>query len=235
MIWSTKSIRQQAELTSSQSILFKTIKLPPSAVAIFLEALTHTSFGVENNTKNYERLEFLGDAVLNTYTAIRLFSANPNWTEGELTRARASIVSEPSLAKLARSMNVANCIRLGKGESHSGGSDKDKILADVMESPIAVIFLAKGQVFTYGYLDKLDIVSKATMVRDGKSELQNLIQGKGQGTPVYRIVSSSGPSHNPIFKAEVTIGNNVIGQGTGKTKKEAEQNSALEALKNFKS
>lgn len=195
-----------------------------------MESLTHTSFAVENNTKNYQRLEFLGDAILNTYSAIKLFRDHPEWTEGELTRARASVVSEVSLTIFSKQLNVDKCLRLGKGEAHSGGACKSKILADVMEAIIAVIFITKGSDGAYLFLDDLDIVKNASMIMDDKSELQNMAQQKGLGTPTYRIAQVEGPSHNPTFHVEVIICGKVAGIGIGKSKREAEQNSAKQAL-----
>lgn len=230
MNWLKRLIRRPTDLTRSQQALFDRLKLPPSSVALFLESLTHTSFAVENNTKNYQRLEFLGDAVLNTYTAIKLFGDHPDWSEGELTRARASVVSEVSLTIISKQLNIDKCLRLGKGEAHSGGACKSKILADVMEAIIAVIFLTKGPDGANSFLDGQDIVKNASMIRDDKSELQNLAQQKGLGTPTYRISGVEGPSHNPTFHVEVIICGKVAGIGIGKSKREAEQNSAKQAL-----
>lgn len=234
MNWLKRLFRQPTDLTRSQQALFDRLKLPPSSVAIFLEALTHTSFAVEHNTKNYQRLEFLGDAVLNTYTAVKLFRDNSEWSEGELTRARASVVSEASLSVFSKQLAVDKCIRLGKGESHSGGATKNKILADVMESLIAVLFLSKGIENCYSFLDDLGIVRNATMIRDDKSELQNLAQQKGLGTPTYRVALIEGPSHNPTFHVEALIGDKIAGSGQGRSKREAEQNSAKKALESIK-
>lgn len=230
MNWLKRLIKRPADLNRNQQALFDRLKLPPSSVAIFLESLTHTSFAVENNTKNYQRLEFLGDAVLNTYTAIKLFKEHPDWTEGELTRARASVVSETSLCVFAKQLSVDKCLRLGKGEAHSGGANKSKILADILEAIIAVIFLTKGSEGAYSFLDGQGIVKNASMTRDDKSELQNLAQQKGLGTPTYRIARVEGPSHNPTFHVEVVIGGNVAGKGEGRSKREAEQSSAKQAL-----
>lgn len=234
MNWLKRLFRQQTELSRTQKVLFDRLKLPPSAVAIFLESLTHTSFAVEHNTKNYQRLEFLGDAILNTYTAIKLYKNNPEWTEGELTRARASVVSEVSLSVFSKQLSIDKCIRLGKGEYHSGGATKNKILADVMESLIAVLFVSKGIDCCYSFLDELGIVNNATMIRDDKSELQNLAQQKGLGTPTYRVNLIEGPSHNPVFHVEALIGDKIAGTGQGRSKREAEQNSAKKALESIK-
>jgi ribonuclease-3 len=230
MIWSAKSDRQLTELSKPQLALLKILKLPTKSIPLFLEALTHPSYAIENQTSHYQRLEFLGDAILNTYSASRLFSLHPEWSEGELTRARASIISEESLSKLAASLNIHACIRLGRGEHLSGGALKNKILADVMESIIAVVYLSKGQQFLDVFLDKLQLLSKASFTRDHKSELQNIAQGKGFGTPVYRIIKTEGQSHNPIFHVQVVIKGNVLATGTGHSKKEAEQNCAQKAL-----
>ncbi len=199
-----------------------------------MESLTHTSFAVENNCPNYERLEFLGDAILNTYTATKLYGQHSDWMEGELTRARASVVSEGSLAKLARILNINECLRLGRGESQSGGAEKNKILADVFEALSAVVYLAKGIEGAWRFLDSVRLLENASSVRDRKSELQHIIQNSGSGTPYYTILKSEGPSHNPTFEVAVMIGDKTLGTGTGRSKREAEQNAAYNALDNLK-
>lgn len=199
-----------------------------------MESLTHTSFAVENNCPSYERLEFLGDAILNTYTATKLYNQRMGWTEGELTRARASVVSEGSLAKLARILRINDCLRLGRGESQSGGSEKNKILADVFEAMTAIVYLARGMEGAWKFLDSVRLLENASSVRDNKSELQQIIQNNGSGTPYYTILKSEGPSHNPTFEVAVMIGDKTLGTGTGRSKREAEQNAASNALDNLK-
>lgn len=199
-----------------------------------MESLTHTSYAVENNCPNYQRLEFLGDAILNTYTATKLFKQHMDWMEGELTRARASVVSEGSLAQLAKTLKINECLRLGRGEAQSGGAEKSKILADVFEALTAVIYLAKGIEGVWKHLDSIRLLENASSVRDSKSELQQVVQNRGSGTPYYTILNSEGPSHNPTFEVAVQVGNDILGKGTGRSKREAEQNAASNALDNLK-
>ncbi|MBP6927778.1 MAG: ribonuclease III [Caldisericales bacterium] len=224
-------LRQDSSLTAQQKALFKRLGLQNSYKQIFLEALTHPSYTSENDSPSYQRLEYLGDAILGGYVAYRLYMRHRDWQEDKLTRARASIVSQPALAKSARKMGISHCLLLGKGERANGGSERDSILCDCFESIVAVVFIAKGFQKTCDFLDVLGIISMATDKEDPKSELQSLSQKEGLGLPHYHIVGSDGPAHCMRFEAKVSVGENIIATAWGNSKQEAEQNAAIEALK----
>lgn len=200
-----------------------------------MQALTHSSFTNEqriNKIGDYERLEFLGDAVLELVSSDFLFSKYPDLSEGELTRLRASMVCEPSLAYCASDLELGEFIRLGKGEEASGGRLRESITSDVMEAVIGAIYLdggiepAKRHIETYILNDLEDKV----LFYDSKSHLQELIQGKLKKEFTYELIGESGPEHNRVFQVRVLLENEEIGSGSGRTKKAAEQQAAYQAL-----
>ena len=199
-------------------------------------ALTHSSYANEHrNTHNNERLEFLGDAVLSIIVSQHLFSNYKSKKEGDLTKLRASLVCEETLAVFARQIDLGSCIRFGKGEKNSGGGERPSILADAFEALIAAIFLDGGMEearrFVLGFiteeLNKTHSANKA----DYKTTLQEIVQQSGEEKLEYILVGESGPDHNKRFTTEVYINSNKVGRGSGRSKKEAEQNAAHEALK----
>lgn len=222
---------RQDSLTPQQKALFAHLGLHVKYRRTFLEALTHPSYSSENGSSSYQRLEYLGDAILGAYVAHRLYERYGDWKEDRLTRARASIVSQPALAKSARKIGIQNCLLLGKGERASGGSERDSILCDCFESVIAVVYIARGFQKTFRFLDGLGIISMATDREDPKSELQSLSQKEGLGLPHYHIIGSDGPAHCMRFEAKVSVGENITATGWGNSKQEAEQNAAIEALR----
>ena len=198
-------------------------------------ALTHSSFANEHKEFNYnERLEFLGDSVLGLVVSDYLFRARNDLPEGKLTRLRANVVCEESLSAVARTINLGDHLFLGKGEKASGGSDRDSILADATEAVIAAIYLDGGfdQAKDFILSNLRDTIAKnidGNIFRDYKTILQEIIQGNN-GKISYKLVGESGPDHNKEFEMQVKCGQETIGIGKGKNKKEAEKEAARDAL-----
>ena len=198
-------------------------------------ALTHSSFANEHKEFNYnERLEFLGDSVLGLVVSDYLFRARNDLPEGKLTRLRANVVCEESLSAVARKINQGDHLFLGKGEKASGGSDRDSILADATEAVIAAIYLDGGfdQAKDFILSNLRDTIAKnidGNIFRDYKTILQEIIQGNN-GKISYKLVGESGPDHNKEFEMQVKCGQETIGIGKGKNKKEAEKEAARDAL-----
>ena len=198
-------------------------------------ALTHSSFANEHKEFNYnERLEFLGDSVLGLVVSDYLFRARNDLPEGKLTRLRATVVCEESLSAVARKINLGDHLFLGKGEKASGGSDRDSILADATEAVIAAIYLDGGfdQAKDFILSNLRDTIAKnidGNIFRDYKTILQEIIQGNN-GKISYKLVGESGPDHNKEFEMQVKCGQETIGIGKGKNKKEAEKEAARDAL-----
>ncbi len=199
-------------------------------------ALTHKSYANENKVPSHnERMEFLGDSVLNLIVSEYLMKICPNSTEGGLSRLRAAVVSESALAAIARTMGLGNYLLLGKGEEQTGGRDKDSLLADSLEALIASVYLDAGMDATEGFIIRFfdDVIKKACAMRvtlDYKTELQELCQEKLKQLPEYRVVSETGPDHRKQFDVEVWVKGERAGRGAGRSKKEAEQKAAKEAL-----
>lgn len=198
-------------------------------------ALTHSSFANEHKEFNYnERLEFLGDSVLGLVVSDYLFRARNDLPEGKLTRLRANVVCEESLSAVARKINLGGHLFLGKGEKTSGGSDRDSILADATEAVIAAIYLDGGfdQAKDFILSNLRDTIAKnidGNIFRDYKTILQEIIQGNN-GKISYKLVGESGPDHDKEFEMQVKCGQDTIGIGKGKNKKEAEKEAARDAL-----
>ncbi|WP_241154434.1 ribonuclease III [Staphylospora marina] len=206
---------------------------------LFLQAFTHSSFSHERkNGKGHpdnERLEFLGDAVLELAVSEYLYRHFPGMSEGELTRTRARIVCESSLAGFARELDFGKYVRVGKGEELTGGRNRPSLLADVFEAFVGALFLEKGLDGVREFLGnfvfpKLDdrLLGGVT---DAKSQLQERVQHLHLGQLQYRIVDVQGPAHDRHFVAEVLLDGRPLGRGSGRSKKEAEQMAAAEALK----
>lgn len=198
-------------------------------------ALTHSSYANEMQGKIpfNERLEFLGDSVLGMITAEFLYNNHPELPEGQLTKIRASLVCEKSLHKFANSIRLGEFMRLGKGEINTGGRERPSILADALESVIAAIYLDAG--FEEAKKFVLHFISNANVednsISDYKSALQEIIQKNHGEILEYFMAGESGPDHEKTFIVEVKLNSNVIGTGTGRSKKQAEQMAAKEALR----
>jgi ribonuclease-3 len=199
-------------------------------------ALTHKSYANENRVPYHnERMEFLGDAVLNLVVSEYLMKTCPDSTEGDLSRLRAAVVSEPTLAAIAREIGLGRYILLGRGEEQTGGRDKGSLLANCLEALIASIYLDTGKESADAFVIRFfeNIIQKTCTSRgtlDHKTKLQELCQERLRQLPEYKVVSESGPDHQKQFEVEVWIKGQVSGRGIGRNKKEAEQRAAKEAI-----
>lgn len=198
-------------------------------------ALTHRSYAHEaglSTLKHNERLEFLGDAVLEIVVSDHLYKSNPEMPEGELTKLRAALVCEPTLADCANKIKLGSYIRLSKGEASSGGRGRKSILSDAFEAVIGAIYLDSGMEEAASFIHSklLDEVDTNRLFCDSKSRLQEKVQGEHLGVISYRVVGESGPDHAKRFDVEVRLGDRVIGTGTGSSKKSAEQEAARMGL-----
>lgn len=204
-------------------------------IALLKQAMTHSSYTNEqkiNKAKHYERLEFLGDAVLELVSSEFLFKEHSDMPEGELTKMRASMVCEPSLAFCARDLELGNFMLLGKGEEITGGRHRDSIIADAMEAMIGAIYLDGGmesaKAFIYRFI--LSDLEDKQLFYDSKSNLQELIQGKLKKEFHYELLGEFGPEHDKMFEVEIFMEEESLGKGRGRTKKAAEQQAAYKAL-----
>lgn len=199
-------------------------------------SLTHKSYANENKVPSHnERMEFLGDSVLNLIVSEYLMNACPASNEGDLSRLRAAIVSEPALAFVAREIGLGPFILLGRGEEQTGGRDKDSLLADCLEALTASVYLDAGKDLAQAFILRFfEEGIKRTCTSGGsfdyKTRLQELCQERLKQLPDYRIASETGPDHQKEFTVEVLVKGALCGTGTGRSKKEAEQRAAKEAL-----
>ena len=202
-------------------------------------ALTHSSFANEHHLEkhqNNERLEFLGDAVLELVSSDVLFRRYPEKLEGALSKTRASLVCEPALAYCARKMNLGEYLRLGKGEDMTGGRDRDSILSDALEAVIGSIFLdgdiLPARKFIMDFV--LNDIENTRLFYDCKTILQENVQSWSKDVLKYELVDVSGPEHNRTFVMQIQLGDRILGQGSGRTKQAAGQNAAYQSLLELK-
>ena len=223
-----------ADLAVLQQILGVSFKDP----SLLEQALIHSSYVNENPglalTSN-ERLEFLGDAILGSVIAEKLYQDLPSFTEGEMTKLRATLVRRDTLARVARAIGLGDYLYLGKGEESSGGRHKLVNLAGALEAVIAAIYLDQGLATAKNFILRLFSKELQKVVSQGaevnyKSQLQELVQAKGQQTPAYYVIEAKGPDHDRRFTVEVRVGDTVLGRGSGRSKKEAETEAARSAL-----
>lgn len=202
-------------------------------------ALVHASYCNENGldpSESYERLEFLGDAVLELAVSTELYRRFPDADEGQLTKTRSSLVRRETLAQIARRIDLGSFLIVGKGVEVTNGHLQDSVLAAAFESLVAAIYLDQGNEFTRQFiLQLMDAELNQTEQAGGtpenpKSRLQEVVQGQGLNPPTYRLVSSDGPDHDPVFTVEVLVNDQVVGTGTGGKKSEAEGAAARAAL-----
>jgi len=199
-------------------------------------ALTHSSFAYEeglSDTENNQRLEFLGDAVLELVVSDLLYHRYPALSEGKLTRRRAELICEPSLASIARGLSLGQYLKLGRGEERSGGRNRDSILADTMEALFGAVYLDGGLTAAKDLIHCLFaslLDNEASHLNDFKTTLQELVQVNSRESAVYKIIREEGPPHRKVFTAACYHEGKALGVGTGPSKKEAEQQSAKSAL-----
>ncbi|WP_203332605.1 ribonuclease III [Planococcus beigongshangi] len=206
--------------------------------ALLYQAFTHSSYVNEHRRKKFtdnERLEFLGDAVLELSVSHYLYMKYPDMSEGELTKLRASIVCEPSLVLFANELDFGKYILLGKGEELTGGRTRPALLADVFESFIGALYLDQGLEPVVSFLEvilfpKVEI-GAFSHVMDYKSQLQEIVQQKNSGALTYEIIEEKGPAHSRVFVTRVTLADQELGVGNGRSKKEAEQQAAQLAIR----
>ena len=205
--------------------------------ALLNEALTHSSYANEHKSQHIkynERLEFLGDSVLSIVVSDYIYKNCPELPEGELTKLRASLVCEKSLYEFAKKIDLGKYLILSKGERHNGGADRPSILSDAFEALIAAIYIDGGLAPASKHILNFVIPaiknSKKKKINDYKTTLQEIIQKNPGEKLEYILVKESGPDHNKHFVVEVHLNSNVIGKGGGRSKKEAEQQAAREAL-----
>jgi ribonuclease-3 len=211
--------------------------LPDRTIA--LAALTHKSYvnehRDEDGLQDNERLEFLGDAVIDLAVSHRLMERFPGAREGDLSKMRAAVVDEQGLAEMARGLELGGLLRLGRGEELTGGRQKASLLADAMEAVVAAVYLAGGLAAVLGLVDRFlgHAFARAvagTLDRDYKTQLQELAQSKLRATPRYRVIAEHGPDHSKTFEVETDLRGEVVGRGAGRSKKDAEQAAAKLAL-----
>lgn len=207
---------------------------------IIKQALTHSSFSNEkrlDKLANNERLEFLGDAVLELVTSEYIYKKNGNMLEGDLTKLRASIVCEQTLSLCAREISLGEYLLLGKGEAATGGRERNSILSDALEAVIGGIYLDGGFTNAKEFITKfiLSDIDNKTLFFDSKTILQEIIQSKFKETLHYELISEEGPDHNKKFTVVAFIGEKELGTGIGRTKKSAEQEAAYQSILKLRS
>ena len=222
---------------TAPSKLERTLGLRFKNKALLEEALTHKSFAMERGGTIIpfnERLEFLGDSVLSTAVAHYLFERYPDANEGKLSQLKSMLVSRPSLTVWGRDIELGQFLRLSDGEAATGGRDRDSIVGNAMEAVLGAMYLEGGFEPAQKFINKLLSKRKRLVTSDHKSRLQEWAQKKYKVPPDYIVKSSTGPDHAKTFEMEVSIGSEVLGSGSGKSKKEAEQAAARDALKKIK-
>ncbi len=206
-----------------------------------LAALTHKSYVNEHRGEGLldnERLEFLGDAVLDLAVSHRLMERFPEAREGDLSKIRAAVVDEVGLAAMARSLDLGSLLRVGRGEELTGGRQKASLLADAMEAVVAALYLGSGLAPVLALVDRFLVdafarASAGTLDRDYKTQIQEWAQSRLRAGPRYRVVGEHGPDHSKTFDVELEIRGEVVGRGAGRSKKDAEQAAAKQALEDL--
>lgn len=228
----------QTDLSELQQKLFYEFK----NIDFLVESLRHSSFVNENeelDIQDNERLEFLGDAVLNLVVGHMLMHRYPDLKEGDLSKMRANLVNESQLASIAQEMDLGSYLQLGKGEIQTKGSEKPSILANTFEAVVAAVYLDGGYNAAFKFIHDhfsflLDSIIMSTVNYDYKSQVQELVQMKQQKMPVYTVVHESGPDHDKTFRVRLKVGETQA-EGEGKSKKAAEQDAARKGLELLKS
>ena len=230
---------EKNSLDDSRQVVEQALAYHFREISRFAEAITHKSFSNEQvamvSSPHNERLEFLGDAVLELIISDYIFTHYPDMDEGQLTRIRAEVVNEKSLAGIGRGLGLGDCLLLGKGEDQSGGRQKDSLIADAFEAVLGAIFSDGGFELTRDatlplFVDRIDRAATRKEGVDFKTRLQEWLQARKKGVPVYKLVATEGPDHKKMFTCQVACGGAILGQGRGRTKKAAEQEAARQAL-----
>ena len=221
-------------------ILQKNIDYQFKNIELLKNALTHTSYAYEHNTKSNEKLEFLGDSILEFISSDYIYKNYPKLKEGEMTKVRATVVCESSLYKIAKKHNFGDFLYTGKSERVSKGNQKPAILADSVEAIIAGIYLDGGLESAKKFIienlkDEIEIATKHVGIKDYKTVLQEKLQENGNIKIEYKIIKETGPDHDKTFEAEVLVEGKKIATGIGKNKKHAEMEAARKALKQIQS
>lgn len=209
---------------------------------LLAQAMTHPSFLHESGEidgRDYQRLEFLGDAILGMLLAEILCLRYPEWDEGALSQLRSRLAGQDVLAERARTMGLGEYILLGRGEEQSAGRDKDSILADVLEALIAALYLDSGLGAARSLIERLfdELVAspqKLVLGRDSKSELQEFLSANGHSLPEYRLAEEYGPPHDRLFCFQILVNGQLVSEGLGKSKKIAQQAAAAQALEKMR-
>ena len=225
---------------TSQLALESKIRYHFTDSSILTHALSHSSYANEmrmNKEKSNERLEFLGDAVLELVTSEYVYKEYSDLSEGDLTKLRASIVCEQTLSACARDLKIGDYLLLGKGEDITGGRERDSLLSDALEAVIGAIYLDGGFTNAKEFIRSFILANlkNKDLFFDSKTILQEIIQNNNGQKLRYRLLSEEGPDHNKTFKVAVYVGTEEIGIGTGRTKKAAEQEAAYEAIQKLQS
>ena len=221
--------------TKNLEELEKNIEYKFKDTQLLKKALTHTSYAYEHGIQSNEKLEFLGDSILEFVSSEYMYNKYLNLKEGQLTKVRATVVCEKSLYKIATAHNFGKFLYLGKSEIKSGGSKRPAILADSVEAVIAAIFIDGGLESAREFIinnlkEEIEIATKHVGERDYKTVLQEELQKNGDVKIKYTIIKESGPDHNKSFEAEVSLNGKTLATGKGKSKKEAEMEAAKKAL-----
>ncbi|MEG0797926.1 MAG: ribonuclease III [Acidaminococcaceae bacterium] len=219
--------------------LCRSLNIEMTDLYLLNTALTHTSYAHESKAHpkptHSERIEFLGDSVLGLVVSTYMYKRFPKMDEGELTKLRAYLVCEVSLSKYAKQIGLGEHLLLGRGEVISGGRERASILADAFESVVGAYYLDQGLEKVEKYLldmmrAELEVTAKHGICRDYKTRLQEMVQKDGVVDIAYELTGAHGPDHEKIFETRVLVNGSISGEGSGKSKKEAEQNAAQEAL-----
>jgi ribonuclease-3 len=229
----------QAQENETPEQIAHRLGLPFKKTFLLRRALTHRSYLNENKDsviEDNERLEFLGDAVLDFLVGAWIYQKFPEKREGEMTRLRSALVCTQQLAEFARQLGLGRAMLLGKGESDAGGRERQALLCATFEAVVGALYLDSGFEAVKQFLEPLleptaDQIVIDQSDLDAKSLLQEEVQSKGLGTPVYRTVASHGPEHSKIFEVEVLVNGQALGQGVGSSKRAAAKAAALDALK----
>lgn len=206
---------------------------------LLFTALSHSSYANEHKAEGAEcneRLEFLGDAILGFVVGEYIYKKFSDWPEGRLTKLRANVVCETMLSKKGKALGINKALKLGRGEEHTGGRERNSIIADAVEAVIGAVYLDGGieparELILDLLSEEIEEISKSVNVLDAKTTLQEILQRDSQEPIEYRITGERGPAHCKYFSVEVSHKGKILGSGGGRSKKEAEQKAAMEAIK----